>query len=217
MKQCHSSGGWGKWQCRVKPSLPVSHHAVHAAHRPCLRFQLPAEELAEVPVVVQILHSRLLHVHPEGPDVQAVHRLPQPRGQLHLVQAAPGSREQPRRDRLVQGNLSGERQRVSASPLMPSFLLTQKGSDCSCKPLPWIHVAFKAAKNLHCTSSSFPPFWWDQTRDRMKLYKTLKWSHNFHSFAGWSSTLKLLQTAQCEAYRKKRHYTYSSTTLIRKA
>lgn len=72
-------------------SIRGTNHAVHAADRPRLRFQLPAEELAEVPVVMQILHSRLLHVHPEGPDVQAVHRLPQPRGQFHLVQATPGS------------------------------------------------------------------------------------------------------------------------------
>lgn len=161
MKQCHSSGGWGNWQCWVKPSLPFTHHAVHAADRPCLWFQLPAEELAEVPVVMQILHSCLLHVHPKGPDVQAVHRLPQPRGQLHLVQAAPGSREQPRWDRLVQGHLRGEWQQVSALPTDGFLLLsiTQEGSNCSCKPLPWVHVTFKAAKNWHCTSSSFPPFW----------------------------------------------------------
>lgn len=152
-------GAEGGWQCWAKPSLPFPHHAVHAADWPRLWFQLPAEELAEVPVVVQILHGRLLHVHPKGPDVQAVHWLPQPRGQLHLVQATPGPWQQPGGDRLVQGNLQEELQHVSA---LPAHGITQEGSNSSCNPLPWIHglqLAFKAAKSLHCTSSSFPPFW----------------------------------------------------------
>lgn len=58
---------------------------MQAAHGPGLRLQLTAEELAQVPVVVKVLHGSLLHVHPERPDVEAVHRFSEPGGQLHLV------------------------------------------------------------------------------------------------------------------------------------
>lgn len=78
-----------------------SHHAVRVADRPSLRLELASEELAEVPVVVQVLHRGLLHVDPEGPDVQAVDGFPQPGGQLHLVQPAPGPGEHARRDGLI--------------------------------------------------------------------------------------------------------------------
>lgn len=73
------------------------HHAVQATHGPGLRLQLAPEELAEVAIVVQVLHGGLLHVYPEGPDIQAVHRPAQPVRQLHLVEAAPGPRQQARR------------------------------------------------------------------------------------------------------------------------
>ena len=103
-----SSGGGGSWQGSVKPSFPFTHHTVQTADRPRLRFQLPAEEFAEVSVVMQIFNSCLLHVHPKRPDVQAVNRLPEPRGQLHLVQATPGSWEQSSWYRFVQSNLKKE-------------------------------------------------------------------------------------------------------------
>ena len=88
-------GSQGEAHAAMPPPRPrgaLSHHAVRVADGPRLRLQLAPEELAEVPVVVQVFHGGLLHVHPEGPDVQAVDRFPQPGGQLHLVQPPPGPR-----------------------------------------------------------------------------------------------------------------------------
>lgn len=78
-------------QCKAFIS---SYHTVQTAYWPCLWFQLPPEEFAEVSVVMQVFNSCFLHVDSKCPDVQAVNRFPEPRGQLHLVQATPGSREQ---------------------------------------------------------------------------------------------------------------------------
>ena len=92
------------------------YHTVQATHGPGLRLQLAPEELAEVAVVVQVLHSGLLHVHPESPDVQAVDGPAQPVRQLHLVEAAPGPRQQARWHRLVQGHLQVPRAGECATP-----------------------------------------------------------------------------------------------------
>lgn len=106
--QCAPRCRGGRW---VGP-----HHAVQAAHGPGLRLQLAPEELAEVAVVVQVFHGGLLHVHPESPDVQAVDGPAQPVRQLHLVEAAPGPRQQARWHRLVQGHLQAPRAGECATP-----------------------------------------------------------------------------------------------------
>lgn len=72
-------------EVRVRP-----HHTVQSRDRPGLWLKLAPEEFAEVAVVVQVLHGSLLHVHPKGPDVQAVNRPAQPVRQLHLIEATPG-------------------------------------------------------------------------------------------------------------------------------
>lgn len=201
----------GSWSCSVKSSFPSTHHTVHAADRPCLRFQLPAEELAEVSVVVQIFNSRLLHVHAERPDVQAVNGLPQPRGQLHLVQATPGSREQASRYRFVQSNLKAEKWQhaVQFCPLMAFILLlpiTEKGWNSSCQLLPWIQgvtphrVAFKSGKHQHCTSSSLhsDESRWGTGWNLIQSYTEVRISARLQAEAPHSSYWKL---PQCEAYR----------------
>lgn len=87
------------------PFDPETDHAVPVADGPCLGFQLPSEEFTQVAVVMEVLHSRLLHVHPKGPDVEAEDGLPKPGGQLHAVQPAPRTGEQAGWHRLVQGDL----------------------------------------------------------------------------------------------------------------
>lgn len=83
-----------KEEAEQLPFDPETHHAVPVADRPHLGFQLPSEKFTQVPVVMEVLHGRLLHVHPKGPDVEAEDRLPQPGGQLHVVQPAPRTGEQ---------------------------------------------------------------------------------------------------------------------------
>lgn len=71
------------------PARP--YHTVQATDRPSLRLQLTPEELAEVSVVLQVLHSSLRHVHPEGPDIQAVDWPPEPGRKFYLVEATTGT------------------------------------------------------------------------------------------------------------------------------
>lgn len=104
----------GGMEDRARP-----HHTVQATDRPGLWLQLAPEELAKVAVVVQVLHGSLLHVHPKGPDVQAIDRPAQPVRQLHLVEAAPGPRQQARGHRLVQGHLWATGRQMSRWPRVP--------------------------------------------------------------------------------------------------
>jgi hypothetical protein len=67
------------------------YHTVQATYGPCLRLQLTPEELAEVAVVVQVLHCSLSHVHPKGPDIQAVDWPPEPVRKFYLVEATTGT------------------------------------------------------------------------------------------------------------------------------
>lgn len=148
-----------------------AHHAVPAAHRPRLRLQLPTEELAEVSVVVQILHSCLLHVDPEGPDVEAVDGLPQPGGQLHLVQAPPGSREQASGNRFVECNLrrdEGHRGPRGCLRMALPFPLDQEGSSYS----PEFKGLHQAQSSLQISSNAAlcpPSILMLTVKDRMKL------------------------------------------------
>lgn len=114
-------------------AFPFTHHTVHTANWPCLWFQLPAKEFTEVSIVMQIFNSCLLHVDTECPDVQAINRLPEPRGQLHLVQTTPGSWEQSSWYWLVQSNLK-EELITSRHSVLP---IKKRESSCSCQQLPW--------------------------------------------------------------------------------
>ena len=67
------------------------YHTVQIADRLCLRLQLTPEELAEVVVVVQVLHCSFSHVHPKGPDIQAVDWPPEPVRKFYLVEATTGT------------------------------------------------------------------------------------------------------------------------------
>lgn len=83
-----------KEEAEQLPFDPETDHAVPVADGPRLGFQLPSEKFTQVPVVMEVLHGRLLHVHPKSPDVEAEDGLPQPGGQLHVVQPAPRTGEQ---------------------------------------------------------------------------------------------------------------------------
>ena len=75
------------------------------AHWSRLGLELASEELAQVAVLVQVLHGCLLHVDPKGPDVEAVDGLAEPGWQVNLVQPTPGPREEPRGDGFIEGDL----------------------------------------------------------------------------------------------------------------
>ncbi|KAF3848376.1 hypothetical protein F7725_014873 [Dissostichus mawsoni] len=80
-----------------KMKMRKSYQAGGGAERSDCRFELSSEELSQVSVVMKILHCCLLKEQ-YSPDVQRVDGLPQPGGQLHAVQTAPGSGEEAGRE-----------------------------------------------------------------------------------------------------------------------
>lgn len=54
-----------------------------------------------------VIGSPHLHVNSEGPDVERVDRLPQPMGELHPVQPAPGPGEEAGGEGAVHRHLQG--------------------------------------------------------------------------------------------------------------
>ena len=56
-------------------------------------LELPPEELAQVPVVLQVLHVGLLQLAGEEPDVETQQRTPQEHWQLDVVDATPQARQ----------------------------------------------------------------------------------------------------------------------------